>query len=148
MSGVCPSQTLIVDASYHCHFTALSKVRLGTHPPWPSARRYMMTRPFTFTALALALVAVAPAHAKWESTERSKSVLTADLNLTSFEGRKLLDRRIIAAARFVCGVGDDRNLRAIAVAGSCYRKAMAEARDQVAAAIRARGQSVAVTASE
>jgi UrcA family protein len=108
----------------------------------------MMTRTLALTALAMALAVTAPAHAERDLSERSKSVSTADLNLSSFEGRKKLERRITAAARSVCSVGEDRNLRAITAAGSCYRKAMADARDQMIAAIRDRAQSVAAVEIE
>lgn len=103
-----------------------------------------MTRTFTLAALLTALVATAPAQAAWNRIEQSQTVAIADLNLASFEGRKQLDMRVKRAARAVCRVGEDRNLKSEAAARTCYKKAMVDVQDQVAAALRANGQSAIV----
>jgi UrcA family protein len=78
---------------------------------------------------AAAMVAIAaPAHAE------SVFVQFGDLNLTSNHGRKALDRRIDAAARQVCGVGElvtGSRLPDPAIA-LCYRTAKATASDRIA----------------
>jgi UrcA family protein len=100
-----------------------------------------MTRTFTFAAIMTALVVSAPAHAAWNETGRMQQVQIADLNLASFEGRKRLETRIKRAARTVCGVGEDRSLSSAAAANTCYKKAMTDVQAQLAAALRANGQS-------
>lgn len=61
----------------------------------------------------------------------------ADLNLSSKEGRKALDRRIDAAARQYCnydGIVTGSRLRS-RDATRCYREAKSEAKKQVAAIV-------------
>lgn len=103
-----------------------------------------MTRTFTLSAIVTALVATAPAQAAWNQIEQSQKVETADLNLASFEGRKRLDMRAKKAARTVCRVGEDRALKSAAAASACYKKTMIDVQNQVAAALRANGQSAAM----
>jgi UrcA family protein len=100
-----------------------------------------MTQTFTLAAIMTALAVSAPAHAAWNETGRIQEVQIADLNLASFEGRKRLDMRIKRAARAVCGVGEDRSLRSANAANACYKKAMKDVQTQLAAALRANGQS-------
>lgn len=65
---------------------------------------------------------------------RSVSVTYADLDLTTTDGRKELDRRITHAARQVCGM--DQILTGTRIvppeARQCYRKALRQVRQEMA----------------
>ena len=88
-------------------------------------------------ALGLAVTAT-PALAG-PAVSQSVSVSTAGLDLASPEGQKMLDKRVKAAAREVCGIeGVTRGSRIKSLnARSCYRKAVAGAKRQTAALIAA-----------
>jgi UrcA family protein len=98
-------------------------------------------------ALSLGSVITAPAFANTNLTERSETVQTSDLNLETFAGRKRLEMRIASTARRVCGVGEDRTLRASAAARTCYKKAIDDVQSQVTAALRMQNPSVALMES-
>jgi UrcA family protein len=61
---------------------------------------------------------------------RTIEVTTADLNLSSPEGRARLDRRIEIASRKVCQGPDARSVRAQSKIRKCEEAALASARDQ------------------
>ncbi len=90
---------------------------------------------FAFAAAAIGLVA-SPAFAGVEKAPTT-SVSYADLNLESVEGQKALDARIDSAARKICQVDRVRTgTRLIsAESRSCYDKARASAKKQVATAV-------------
>lgn len=80
---------------------------------------------------------------------RISHVRTADLDLRSEAGRRQLDRRLIDAAREVCGPVSDVDVAGKNRARACVAETLAEGRKQrdtlVAAA--ARGTAIAVTAA-
>ena len=80
---------------------------------------------------ALTLIAGAPAAAE------DLVVRHADLDLSSAEGQKVLDRRIDAAARKYCGVGDAHTGTRMKASASarCFAEARAAAREQMASLI-------------
>lgn len=96
-----------------------------------------MMKTFALAAVTLGLAVTAtPAFAGPQETE-SRSVSLAGLDLSTAEGQEILDKRIDAAARSICKVDQVRtgtrtkSLSAI----SCYNKAMASAKQQVAVAV-------------
>lgn len=77
---------------------------------------------------ALASAFTAPAFAE------TKSVRTADLDLSSAAGRDTLARRISSAAKSVCIVEGDRSLVAMVEGRKCYDRAVGSAQPQLASA--------------
>jgi UrcA family protein len=57
----------------------------------------------------------------------SRTVGYADLNISQMAGAKVLYRRIEAAARQVCPIGDARNLSAQQTRGACVKQAVDDA---------------------
>ena len=83
-----------------------------------------------------------------EASQVTSIVRTADLDLSSDEGRKLLDRRIAQAAREVCGAASDVNLEGKNAARKCRDETIAAVdaqREQLFAAA-ARGAPIVVAA--
>lgn len=82
-----------------------------------------------FTGLTFSVAA--PAHAK------DVTVRYADLNLTTVEGQKALDRRLDAAARDVCAYNQlvTGTLIREPEAVACYKKARAQSREHMAMAV-------------
>lgn len=77
-------------------------------------------------ALATAALVVSPVAASATTTEqRTTGVSYADLDLTTEDGRAQLDRRIDAAARQVCAIGEtDLGTRIMTrEKRACYREA-------------------------
>lgn len=73
------------------------------------------------------------------SAQESIAVPYRDLNLDTVEGQKALDRRIVNAARKVCGLDEVRTGTRIRPPKEqeCYRTAMVQAKARVAAIIAA-----------
>ncbi|QYU68553.1 UrcA family protein [Leptolyngbya sp. 15MV] len=73
------------------------------------------------------------------SAQESIEVTYRDLNLDTAEGQKALDRRIVRAARQVCGLEDIHTGTRIRPAREqqCYRTALVQAKARVAAIIEA-----------
>lgn len=95
----------------------------------------MKTFALATAALGLALTS-APAFAGSDMV-KTTTISTAGLDLSSPEGQKMLDRRVKSAAREVCGitsVSTGSRLKSLN-ARSCYQKAIASAKQQVAANI-------------
>ena len=80
-------------------------------------------------ALAAASLAVSPALAAVDAP--STSVSYEDLDLSSKEGQKTLDRRIAAAARSVCPAPQRTGTR-ISKPDRCYAEAVKKVRSQLA----------------
>jgi len=93
----------------------------------------MSSRKSVLAAAALAAAflssgfAAAPAAAR---TVSSVTVSYADLNLAAAAGRAVLDRRIAAAARQLCGQYAPVELKAIALSRACQADVTASARAQ------------------
>jgi UrcA family protein len=92
-------------------------------------------------ALALtASVTLAPAAADaFEPVTVSSTVKTADLDLSSADGQRELDHRIVQAAREVCGGASDADLEGRNAARHCVTDTIAAAtarREQLLAAAR------------
>lgn len=98
-------------------------------------------------AVGLALGAAAAATTPAPAFAKEVEVRYSDLNLSTPEGQKKLDRRIDTAARTACGMNTSTTgsrLRS-ADATECYAKAREDVRNQVAGAVdKAGGQQLAV----
>jgi UrcA family protein len=88
------------------------------------------------TALfSLALIAsattIAPTVAEaFEPVTVTSSVRTADLDLSSAKGQQALDRRIVNAAREVCGTASDVDLEGKNAVRQCRSETIAQAASQ------------------
>jgi UrcA family protein len=78
-----------------------------------------------------------PSAAMAQEVSDTVEVRTADLNLSTPSGQQKLERRIERAARQVCGVGEVITGTRITSpqATACYRLALRNVRDRVAAVI-------------
>ena len=96
----------------------------------------IIAKPLTHALAALALTgaAISPAVAANTSEPMTQTVATADINLATAEGQRVLDQRIERAARNVCRVG--KPLAGTRIANpedrACLARARADARQQVA----------------
>lgn len=92
----------------------------------------MVTR-FVRTSVSVALSAAflfaAPVLA--EPEVQSTIVRTADLDLTSDAGVKMLERRVSHAAKFVCGNPNSLDLPAVQATNNCRRVAIDDATPRV-----------------
>ena len=96
------------------------------------------------TLFALALIATAasvtPTVAQAADPATVSSIVqTADLDLASSDGQRELDRRIVRAARDVCGVASDADLAGKNAVRECRVETLAQVasqRDQLLAAAR------------
>lgn len=86
-------------------------------------------------ALMAATVSTGTAHAA--TAPQTREVRFADLDLTTAKGRHELDRRIVRAARDVCGMDDMTTGSRLPSreASECYRLALRNTHEQVALAI-------------
>jgi len=87
---------------------------------------------FLVTAAA---IKAAPALAEPVQPQNVSVVHTADLNLASQAGRRVLDQRLVIAAREVCGEAADVDLAGQNAARQCRKGVLAAARgksDQLA----------------
>lgn len=98
-----------------------------------------------FTASAFALVATIglsanPSFAAVEQPANSLAITFHDLDLATTAGQKKLERRIVQAAKQVCGVDQSVTGTRVPSASvmSCYRQALRDARTRVAEAIEHR----------
>jgi UrcA family protein len=82
------------------------------------------------------LFAVTPGVAAAAEAGQSVAVHVADLDLATPKGQKQLERRIDRAARAVCGMDDGQTGTRLASqdAAACYRLALRQVRERVAAA--------------
>jgi UrcA family protein len=89
-----------------------------------------------FAALLVAstLVATTAGHAAESDSVR---VSYADLNLASDTGQRILESRIVRAARIVCVYDDSRDLDLAPEVNACRSDAVADARPAYAAAVNA-----------
>ncbi len=98
-------------------------------------------------AVGLALGAAAAATTPAPAFAKEVEVRYSDLNLSTPEGQKKLDRRIDTAARTACGMNTSTTgsrLRS-ADATECYTKAREDVRNQVSGAVdKAGGEQLAV----
>jgi UrcA family protein len=86
------------------------------------------------TIIATAAVALLATAASAEAPSQIK-VGYADLNLASAAGQEMLDHRIDAAARKVCGVDSDERLLSISTAAArCHKDAIARTKFAIASA--------------
>ena len=100
--------------------------------------------------ITTAVIKAAPALAEAPASEtRVSHVRTADLNLDSDAGRRVLDLRLARAAREVCGRASDADLNGKNEVRQCRTDVLAQARanrDAVLAASQNKG-FIAVTAA-
>jgi UrcA family protein len=112
-------------------------------PPDPASSLLMednpmkiIAKPLTHALAALALTgaAISPAVAASTAGPMTQAVATADINLATAQGQRVLDQRIERAARNVCRVG--KPLTGTRIANpedrACLARARADARQQVA----------------
>lgn len=93
-----------------------------------------MFKPLLMTAL---LVAAVPAFADDNPVPPSARVKTADLDLATATGRKVLDRRLRVAIDTVCADADAAPHTGILSTNSCWLTATASARRQRSALLAA-----------
>lgn len=74
-------------------------------------------------ALVIAALMLPIAAAASETAPRTAVVSHAGLDLTSIDGQKALERRLLVAVRQVCAVPDGRNLRQLAASADCMKTA-------------------------
>ena len=89
---------------------------------------------FALATAALGLAITATPALAGDATVKSTTVSAAGLDLSTTEGQKMLDRRVEAAAREVCNietVSTGSRIKSLN-ARSCYRKAVAGAKRQIA----------------
>lgn len=96
----------------------------------------MKTAALSFAALALAVPAMPILAAPAAQTE-TIHVEYRDLNLGTPEGQKRLDRRVRDAAKKACGLAEIATGTRIpsAESNTCYKAALVQARERVAAKI-------------
>lgn len=88
-----------------------------------------MKRIMTILSIAAGLTTLT-AHAR--PLERpTKTISLAGVDLASGAGQLLAQRRIAAAARAVCGVGVNSDLRSMIDSRNCYRDAIQQAQTQL-----------------
>ena len=84
------------------------------------------------SALATAaLIKAVPAFAEDAGGTNVSIVRTADLDLSTTAGRRLLDQRIAVAARAVCAGASTSDLKAVNAADDCREDVAAKARAMV-----------------
>ena len=81
------------------------------------------------------LAAAVAASLATPAASRSIEVRAGDLDLTTAEGRAMLDTRVGRAARNVCAAHGVRGLAELAMATECRRIALDSAQAQVAALV-------------
>lgn len=92
---------------------------------------------FALAAATLGLAVTATPAFAGSQTVQSTNVSVAGLDLATPEGQDMLEQRIKAAAREVCGLNQPQTgsrIKSLS-ARTCYNKARASAKKQVAAAI-------------
>jgi UrcA family protein len=91
------------------------------------------------SALATAAVIKAvPALAEAAPAQSVSIVRTADLDLSTRDGRQALDRRLVTAASEVCGEGADVDLAGQNDVRSCRKDVLAQARVKTGAIVAGR----------
>jgi UrcA family protein len=85
-----------------------------------------MTKPFIATLLAFAAT---PALAEPPATV-SSTVQIADLDLSSADGQRKLDRRLSIAAKEVCGTASPADLAGQNEVNRCFKEILARAADE------------------
>ena|SRR5947208_2266375 len=83
----------------------------------------------SFLVAAIAIKA-APALAEPIPQPTVSVVHTADLNLSSEAGRRVLDRRLVVAAREVCGEASDVDLAGKNIVRQCRKDVLDDARSK------------------
>jgi UrcA family protein len=100
----------------------------------------MKTAALFTLALIASAATVTPTVAKaFEPVTVTSIVRTADLDLSNSDGRRELDRRIVQAAREVCGAASNIDLEGKNAARQCRADTIAQAasqREQVLAAAK------------
>ncbi|MEO0688899.1 MAG: UrcA family protein [Pseudomonadota bacterium] len=95
-----------------------------------------MLKIIALAPLAFGLAATSVTAA--QSEEPTVSVRYADLNLTTEEGRRVLDRRLVNAAEKACGGRPDpRNLNRAAAFRECFKSAKTSYEAQRLAVVKA-----------
>ncbi|MEO5972856.1 MAG: UrcA family protein [Sphingomicrobium sp.] len=107
---------------------------------------------FLALGLAASLSAAAPALAEAPTAGADiqlSLVRTADLDLGSESGQRVLDQRLANAAREVCGIASDVDIKGKNAVRACRDETLTKARAQRATVLAAaeRGALIAVTAS-
>jgi UrcA family protein len=99
-----------------------------------------MHKPAIVTVALIAtasLFAMTPGVVSAQTAPRSVAVEFRDLDLATDKGQRTLERRIVRAARTVCGLDDQTTGTRLASPEStdCYRQALRNVRERVASAI-------------
>jgi UrcA family protein len=94
-----------------------------------------MFRTLLFTALAFGLAAPALGRGFDDPQPASRTVSFRDLDLTTAPGAQELDRRIQAAAHFVCRLHRPGSTIPFIYSGPCVRATLRNAAPQVASAV-------------
>lgn len=92
---------------------------------------------FAIAAAAVGLAVTATPALAGNSIIKTVEVTAAGLDLSTVEGQRILDKRVEAAARKVCGVETVSTGSRIKSLNerACYKKALAGAKRQVASAV-------------
>lgn len=104
---------------------------------------------FALALIASAATVTPTASQALESATATSIVRTADLDLSSDSGQRELDRRIVQAAREVCGEASNVDLEGRNAARQCREDTIAQAalqREQLVAAARS-GASIVVASA-
>ena len=103
-----------------------------------------MIKMLASVTMAAAALAAAPAAAQ-EANAAETLVVYGDLNIGHSAGRAALDRRIRAAARQVCGIGQAPGLAESIPLGKCRAAAIEAASAQVEQVLASRGSGSTIT---
>jgi UrcA family protein len=107
-----------------------------------------MLKIIAMSALATAAVIKAvPALAETAPGQSVSIVHTADLDLSSAQGRAALDHRLVIAAREVCGTASDSDLAGQNKVRQCRAEVLAKARAQGEQLASAGNGAISVAAS-
>lgn len=108
----------------------------------------MMIKNIALTAAIAAATLLTTNASADERVAVSSTVGINDIDLSSPEGRGLLDRRLASAVRRACGSANSRELNVLADVQRCRREAFASAAQgrEFAMATRARRETVAMVA--
>ncbi|EIZ78406.1 hypothetical protein WSK_3025 [Novosphingobium sp. Rr 2-17] len=96
----------------------------------------------TTTAIAAAAICTAALFASPAAYAKSVEVSYADLDLTTAEGQKALDRRLNRAARSACGLDEVTTGTHLPSASArlCYEQARAKSKERLAEAIASKSE--------
>lgn len=106
---------------------------------WKKGTTMTKTALFTLALIASATTVTPTVASAFEPVTATTTIRTADLDLSGTAGRQELDRRIVRAARDVCGISSDADLEGRNAVRKCRAETIARAsaqRDQLLANAR------------